>query len=32
MPDGGSSNMRELQIDTEPQEPPSLTGSSFLIW
>jgi len=31
MPDGGSSITREMQIDTEPQEPPSLTNSSFLI-
>ena len=27
--DGGSSRLREQQIETESAEPPSLTGSSF---
>jgi hypothetical protein len=31
MSDGGSSTMREQQIDTESAEPPSLTSSSFSI-
>jgi hypothetical protein len=31
MSDGGGSQLREQQIDTESAEPPSLTGSCFPI-
>lgn len=30
MSDGGSSSLREQQIDTDSAEPPSLTGSSLI--
>ena len=29
MSDGGSTSLREQQIDTESAEPPSVTGSSL---
>jgi hypothetical protein len=31
MSDGGGTQLREQQVDTESTEPPSLTGFCFLI-